>query len=180
MDEVTRGKKRKGRKDSEVFAKTISFGTASPLLSRPTSTVSSFTSEVNGDASEMGDMAESMDGADPSVDDVSKSSGARPHKKAKVLAPLGGRGKMVKKRMSGSRSAAASAGAMAGALAANNAAYAVYGLPACYMPPPVQPGGVAGYPCLAISSPLPTISVTPSSHKDVKELIRDESCNGDY
>lgn len=167
-EEVNRGKKRKGRGNSEVYAKPIIFGTASPLLSRPASTVSSFTSEVNGDASEIGDMVESIEGTDPSVDEALKSEGGAPvHKKPKMLAPLGGRGKMVKKRMSGSRSAAASAGAMAGALAASNAAYAVYGLPPCYM----QPVGTNHIP----PSPLPIISLTPSSNKD----IREESCNGD-
>ncbi|KAL5463607.1 hypothetical protein EMCRGX_G032521 [Ephydatia muelleri] len=141
-DEVSRGKKRKGRKDGEV--------------------------EMNGDASEMGDMVESVDGMDPTIDEASKSEGGPVHKKAKMLAPLGGRGKMVKKRMSSSRSAAASAGAMAGALAASNAAYAVY---PSYVPPV---GGANHVP----PSPLPTVSLTLSSHG--KEPVGDESCNGDY
>ena len=171
-EEVSRGKKRKGRKDGEVCITkpmiNISFGTASPLLSRPASTVSSFTSEMNGDASEMGDMVESVDGMDPTIDEASKSEGGPVHKKVKMLAPLGGRGKMVKKRMSSSRSAAASAGAMAGALAASNAAYAVY---PSYVPPV---GGANHVP----PSPLPTVSLTLSSHG--KEPVGDESCNGDY
>lgn len=177
-EEESRGKKRKGHRDGEgkVYAAkpiiSISFGTASPLLSRPASTVSSFTSEMNGDVSEMGDMVESMDGTDPSIDEPSKleGGGGQPvHKKAKkMLAPLGGRGKMMKKRMNSSRSAAASAGAMAGALAASNAAYAVY---PSYVPPV---GGANHVP----PSPLPNISLTPSSHG--KEPVGDEGCNGDY
>lgn len=107
-------------------------GTPSPLMfSRPDSVVSlNSTGDVmNGE--DTPDIIGSTDGSE--VNSESSRQGSTPVRQrggtiAKTSVPLGGRGKMHRKKAGGgSGSAAASAGAMAGALAATNAAYATYG-----------------------------------------------------
>lgn len=116
-------------------------GSPSPLVfSRPESVVSG-ASELNG-GDEMVDVG-ITDGVEdtprPGSTPIRKKGGGKGKRKTSV--PLGGRGKMHRKKFSGlgSGSAAASAGALAGALAASTAAYTAYGVsPRQISPSPIS------------------------------------------
>ena len=158
-------------------------GTPSPLIfSRPDSVMSGI-SEMNG---VIGEDTVDVVGSTDCSDEASRS-GSTPVRQrggsiGKTSAPLGGRGKMQRKKIGGggSGSAAASAGALAGALAASNAAFVAYGIsPRTISPSPSN--SLAGSPASNFqnthgnsthssprASPTPTAlmtSLTPPSAK---------------
>lgn len=195
-----KNKKRKsnpnGRENEPLLKKPntgLISGSPSPLVfSRPDSVLSlASTGEVvNGE--DMVDVVGSTDGSE--VNSESSRPGSTPVRQrggniTRTLVPLGGRGKMHRKKVGGggSGSAAASAGAMAGALAATNAAYSAYGygIPAYISPSPsnslaaspastfysAQVGSTHSSPR---ASPVPTTFVTsqtPPSSKSSKSSL---------
>ena len=169
-------------------------GTPSPLMfSRPDSVLSlTSTGEVmNGE--DVVDVVGSTDGSE--VNSESSRPGSTPVRQrggniTRTLVPLGGRGKMHRKKLGGggSGSAAASAGAMAGALAATNAAYSTYGygIPTYHISPSPS-NSLAASPASTFysaqvgsthssprASPVPTTFVTsqtPPSSKSNKSSL---------
>ncbi len=134
-------------------------GSSSPVVfSRPESVMSGV-SELNG-GDEMVDIVGSTDGMEdssrPGSTPIRRKRGSKG--KGKTSVPLGGRGKMQRKRFSavGSGSAAASAGALAGALAASSAAYTAYGI----SPRRVSPSPISSHS----GSPASNIQNTHSTH----------------
>ena len=155
---AAKGRKRRGGpngKEGEPFLKKpasaagLVSGSPSPLVfssSRPGSVLSVASSAAVEPAPVVSEppAAGETDGSD-----MSRGNGGtpvRPKRRAGTSAPLGGRGKIRKKKVGGSGSAAASAGAIAGAIAASNAAQ-VYGYgysPHTISPSPSNSPGLTG------------------------------------
>ncbi len=185
----TKNKKRKNQpngKESEPFPKRskpgLVSGSSSPLIfSRPDSVMSGI-SEVNGvdDNLDVGSVDSMEEVLRPGSTPVRKRQSSKGKRKTSV--PLGGRGKMQRKKFSaiGSGSAAASAGALAAALAASTAAYTAYGLSPRRVSP--SPSSVSGSPANMHSthsspraSPVPggsvSLSQTPPGAKASKNSL---------
>ena len=148
--QLQQGKKSKSRKrrnppngrENEPFLKRpMASGSPSPLIfSRPGSVMS----EINGE--DTVDVIGSTDGSEEPSRPGSTPVRQKGSCIARTSVPLGGRGRMHRKRFigTGSGSAAASAGALAGALAANSAAYVAYGVsPTHVSPSPINSLGAS-------------------------------------
>ena len=129
----TKGKKRKnppGGREAEPLLKRANAGfvssSPSPLVfSRPDSVMSGV-SELNGE--DTVDVVGSTNGSEVALSETSRPGSTPVRHRGRTAAPLGGRGRIQRKKASGPSGSAAAAGALAGALAASNATYAAYGL----------------------------------------------------